>query len=43
MTPAGSTHMEILLGLLMLVVGVGTGVALAWLLLNGVMTVAFRR
>ena len=35
--------MEILLELLMMVFGVGTGVALAWLLLNGVMTVAFRR
>ena len=35
--------MEILFGLLMLVIGVATGVALAWLLLNGVMTVAFRR
>jgi len=35
--------MEILLELLMLVVGVATGVALAWLVLNGVMTLAFRR
>jgi hypothetical protein len=35
--------MEILLELVMLVVGVATGVALAWLVLNGVMTLAFRR
>jgi hypothetical protein len=35
--------MDILLELLMLVVGVATGVAIAWLVLNGVMTVAFRR
>lgn len=35
--------MEILLELLMLVIGVGTGIALAWLLLSGVMTLAFRR
>ena len=35
--------MEILLELLMLVVGIATGIALAWLLLSGVMTLAFRR
>ena len=35
--------MEILLELMMLVVGVATGVALAWLLLSGVLTLAFRR
>jgi hypothetical protein len=35
--------MDILLELLMLVVGVATGVAIAWLVLNGVMTLAFRR
>jgi hypothetical protein len=35
--------MEILAVLLTLVVGVATGIAVAWLVLNGVMTVAFRR
>ena len=35
--------MEILLALVTVVVGIGTGVALAWLVLNGLMSVAFRR
>jgi hypothetical protein len=35
--------MDILLEALTLVVGVAMGVAVAWLVLNGVLTVAFRR
>jgi hypothetical protein len=35
--------MEILFEMGMVVVGMGAGVALAWVLLNGLMSVAFRR
>jgi hypothetical protein len=35
--------MDILLEGLTLIVGIATGVAVAWLLLNGVLTLAFRR
>jgi hypothetical protein len=35
--------MDILLEGLTLIVGVAMGIAVAWLVLNGVLTVAFRR
>jgi hypothetical protein len=35
--------MNILLEMMTLIVGIAMGIAVAWLLLNGVMTVAFRR
>ena len=39
----GSGEMDIVFQGLTLVVGVATGVGLAWLVLSGVMTLAFRR